>query len=52
MHLRYQIYRDQSEQEMKRGFFEQMQQPFGGFLKATAANTALNMGEKNLVTAF
>ena len=37
---------------MKEKIFEDMQKPFGGFLKATMANTALNMGDMNLVEAF
>ena len=29
-----------------------MQQPFGGFLKAAMVNSALKMGDMNLVDAF
>jgi len=31
---------------------EDMQKPFGGFLKATIANQALNMGDVDLLDAF
>ena len=52
MHLRHQIRRDKLDKQLKASFIEEMQQPFGGFLKVTAANQALNMGDMNLVDAF
>ena len=37
---------------MKQELLKDMQQPFGGFLKATVANQALNMGDVDLLDAF
>ena len=52
MHLRFQIRRDKLDKQLKESFLEEMQQPFGGFLKVTAANQALKMGDMELVDAF
>ena len=38
LHLRYQIRRDKQDKTWKQGFLEEMQQPFGGFLKGVVAN--------------
>ena len=52
LHLKYQIHKDKKDKRMKEEFFEEMQKPFGGFLKASMANTAFNMGDMNLVETF
>ena len=52
LHLRYQIYRDKYDKSLKESLLNDMQQPFGGFLKAVVANTALNRGDFDLVDAF
>ncbi len=49
LHLRFQIHRDRHDMEYKKGLLEDMQQPFGGFLKATVVNQALNQGDHDLI---
>ena len=52
LHLRFQIHRDKNDKLIKEDLLADMQEPFGGFLKATVANTALNMGDRDLVDTF
>ena len=52
LHLRFQIHRDKHDKKIKEELLKDMQQPFGGFLKAAMVNSALKMGDMNLVDAF
>ena len=50
--LRYQIHSDRHFKAVKEEMLEDMQKPFGGFLKASLANQALAGGDLQLVDAF
>ena len=50
--LRFQIHRDKHDKALKEMLIEDYKKPFGGFLKATVANKALNTRDVVLMDAF
>mmetsp|Transcript_28229 Transcript_28229/g.37655 ORF Transcript_28229/g.37655 Transcript_28229/m.37655 type:complete len:196 (+) Transcript_28229:1106-1693(+) len=50
--LRFQIHRDKQDKAFKEELIEDYKKPFGGFLKATVANKALNTRDVVLLDAF
>ena len=50
--LRIQIHRDKQDKAIKEELIEDYKKPFGGFLKATVANKALNNRDIVLMDAF
>ena len=51
LHLRFQIHRDKKDLELKQTLLKDMKEPFS-FLKASAANASLQIGNLDLVDAF
>lgn len=51
LHLRFQIHRDKKDLELKQNLLKDMKEPFS-FMKATALNAALTLGNQDLVEAF